>query len=63
MTSRFDCVFWAGDLNFRIERQRDHVDSAVQGITSQEFPDYDELITHDELWKARNEGSSHFLLK
>ena len=56
MTARFDCVFWMGDLNFRLDKERDRVDQKVKGIEGEDIPSYDDLVQHDELFKARNEG-------
>ncbi len=56
MTSRFDCVFWAGDLNFRLEKERERLDKTIEGIKSQDTPNFGDLIVHDELFRIRNEG-------
>lgn len=56
VTAWFDCVFWMGDLNFRLEKERERVDETVKGIDSLEVPSYDDLMEHDELFRLRNEG-------
>ena len=56
MTSRFDCVFWSGDLNFRLEKERERLDRTIEGIEAQELPDFTDLMVHDELFRIRNEG-------
>jgi hypothetical protein len=43
ITSQFDYVFWCGDLNYRIDMERDRV---LQLISSKDYPtllDYDQL--------------------
>ena len=54
--TRFDRVFWCGDLNFRVETDREHVNTLVASIIDQEFPDYDVLLGHDQLTKAILQG-------
>jgi phosphatidylinositol-bisphosphatase len=56
VTSRFDAVFWNGDLNFRIERERHIVDHVMDAIEAKQHPNYEDLLIGDELLKARNEG-------
>ena len=58
MTARFDCVFWMGDLNFRLEKERDRVDNAMNALTEQDIPSYEDLMKHDELFRVRNEGEN-----
>ena len=58
MTARFDCVFWMGDLNFRLEKERDRVDNAMNALTEQDIPSYEDLMKHDELFRVRNEGTN-----
>jgi phosphatidylinositol-bisphosphatase len=58
VTSRFDCVFWFGDLNCRLQMIRDRLETLIQ---SSESPDrhlynYDEVVQHDELRKTIDEG-------
>ena len=55
VTGRFDCVFWMGDLNFRLEKERDRVHDKVKGIESSDIPSFDDLLQYDELFRARNE--------
>lgn len=57
VTARFDSVFWMGDLNFRLEKERDRLDSAMQAFEKQEIPSYEDLMRHDELFRVRNEGT------
>ncbi|ELU08167.1 hypothetical protein CAPTEDRAFT_179440 [Capitella teleta] len=56
VTARFDCVFWLGDLNFRLDKERERVDETVKGIETLEIPSYEDLIQYDELFKVRNQG-------
>jgi hypothetical protein len=56
VTARFDCVFWMGDLNFRLEKERERVDETVKGLEALEIPSYEDLTQYDELFKLRNEG-------
>ncbi|XP_066294080.1 phosphatidylinositol polyphosphate 5-phosphatase type IV-like isoform X2 [Branchiostoma lanceolatum] len=45
-TSRFDCVFWFGDMNFRLDHERSKVEELIKhGHKS----DYKELVAHDQL--------------
>ena len=56
VTTKFDAVFWSGDLNFRILRERDHVQDAVEGIEADGTANYQNLVQHDELFRVMNEG-------
>ena len=56
VTSRFDCVFWSGDLNFRLEKERERLDRTIEGIEAQDMPNFTDLMVHDELFRIRNEG-------
>ncbi|CAH1787853.1 unnamed protein product [Owenia fusiformis] len=55
ITARFDNVFWMGDLNFRLQLKKEPVIALVNGITSDEFPNFESLLSQDELTKARND--------
>ncbi|XP_074655396.1 phosphatidylinositol polyphosphate 5-phosphatase type IV-like isoform X2 [Tubulanus polymorphus] len=58
VTARFDCVFWGGDMNFRIERPRHIVDTVMNAIAQKEHPNFEDLLMGDELYKARMEGTA-----
>ncbi|XP_075703402.1 phosphatidylinositol polyphosphate 5-phosphatase type IV-like [Rhinoderma darwinii] len=53
-TSRFDRVFWFGDLNFQLKEDRKNVESLLQKI---EGKDMSSLLKHDHLNEAKNNGS------
>lgn len=63
VTERFHCVFWLGDLNFRLEKERHKVDNKIKGIESEEIPNYEDLMQYDELFRVRNEGKVTMLLR
>ncbi|XP_077140920.1 phosphatidylinositol polyphosphate 5-phosphatase type IV [Ranitomeya variabilis] len=54
VTSRFDEVFWFGDFNFRLNKDRSGVNSILQ-----RKPDLDmsRLLQYDQLIKEMNDGS------
>lgn len=55
MTQNFDCIFWCGDLNFRLSQPRDEV---VQWVAEQKFPVPKPLaLQGDQLLNIRVEGS------
>ncbi|KAL5011304.1 hypothetical protein ScPMuIL_009855 [Solemya velum] len=56
-TSKYDCVFWCGDLNFRIDKGRTCVEDLVSYITSQDFPNFEDLLRGDQLTKCLIEGT------
>ena len=62
VTSRFDCVFWMGDLNFRLEKEREKVDWLVKGAQGNTSAKFETLLAHDELMRVRNEGEVQMLL-
>ncbi|XP_041371073.1 phosphatidylinositol polyphosphate 5-phosphatase type IV-like [Gigantopelta aegis] len=51
VTSKFDCVYWCGDLNFRLERKKVAVEGMVSHIETQEFPNFETLLGGDQLSK------------
>jgi hypothetical protein len=54
VTQNFDCVFWCGDLNFRLLQPRDEV---VQWVAEQRFPVPQPLtLQNDQLRNSRIEG-------
>lgn len=52
-TARFDCVFFMGDLNFRLEqRSFDETVSILEDIFQQKEPSYEALTQNDELLRV-----------
>lgn len=55
VTQNFDCVFWCGDLNFRLAQPREEV---IQWITNTCFPQKSPINMHkDQLRNSLNEGA------
>ncbi|KAL0106714.1 hypothetical protein PUN28_015335 [Cardiocondyla obscurior] len=55
VTQNFDCVFWCGDLNFRLAQPREEV---IQWITNTCFPQESPINMHkDQLKNTLNEGA------
>ncbi|KAL4219311.1 inositol polyphosphate 5-phosphatase [Mactra antiquata] len=59
VTTRFDCVFWMGDLNFRIEvyKGKEAVENIVNYIEQQEHTNFEGLLAGDQLSTLIVEGS------
>ena len=57
-TNNFDSVFWFGDFNFRIKRERDQVEKKFNQLKSTKSSNYDELLNHDELYKILHHGKN-----
>ncbi|XP_013412446.1 72 kDa inositol polyphosphate 5-phosphatase isoform X1 [Lingula anatina] len=55
-TARFDCVFWCGDLNFRIDHPRENVVNLINTSAEDEHPNYEVLLSKDQLKRLQNEG-------
>lgn len=53
VTTRFDEVFWFGDFNFRLNKDRNGVDQVLRQKNS---PDVEPLLRHDQLLKEMKEG-------
>jgi hypothetical protein len=52
-TARFDCVFFMGDLNFRLEQRTfDETIQILEDIFQSKEPSYEALTQHDELLKV-----------
>ncbi|CAG2168101.1 unnamed protein product [Oppiella nova] len=47
LTGRFDCVFWFGDLNFRVELTHENVCQYLESIKSNDM--YEPLLEYDQL--------------
>nr|XP_033321364.1 inositol polyphosphate 5-phosphatase E isoform X3 [Megalopta genalis] len=55
VTQNFDCVFWCGDLNFRLAQPREEV---IQWVTDTCFPQQSPVNLHkDQLRTTLNEGA------
>ncbi|XP_076243404.1 inositol-3-phosphate synthase isoform X3 [Calliopsis andreniformis] len=55
VTQNFDCVFWCGDLNFRLAQPREEV---IQWVTESCFPQQSPVNLHkDQLRTILNEGA------
>ena len=48
-TDNFDCVFWMGDFNFRIEKERNKVVDKIVDIRKKKSINYEDIMNHDEL--------------
>ncbi|KAK7080074.1 hypothetical protein SK128_011329, partial [Halocaridina rubra] len=58
ITHRYDCVFWLGDLNFRLAMDRDEVFEKLK----HSGPDtYQHLLQMDQLSQARKNGKSDII--
>lgn len=53
---RFDCVFWAGDLNFRINKDRESVIKMIKSVQLKDHPNYEPLLEHEELTRGMANG-------
>ena len=55
VTQNFDCVFWCGDLNFRLSQPREEV---IQWVTDTSFPQQSPVnLRKDQLRTILNEGA------
>lgn len=58
-TARFDCVFFMGDLNFRLEQRTfDETLAIIEDIFQQPEPNFEPLTQHDELLKVMETGQA-----
>ncbi|KAG7161708.1 Inositol polyphosphate 5-phosphatase E-like [Homarus americanus] len=55
VTHRYDCVFWLGDLNFRLAVNRDHVFERLKNAGPEA---YQHLLQWDQLSQARRKGEA-----
>jgi len=60
VTSRFDTVFWLGDLNSRMQKDRDQLETLLGSRQDQkpaaQHASFDDIVRHDELKKVIDEG-------
>ncbi|XP_030647700.1 phosphatidylinositol polyphosphate 5-phosphatase type IV [Chanos chanos] len=54
VTTRFDEVFWFGDFNFRLSKDRGGVEAILKQSVG---ADMGPLLQHDQLYKEMNEGA------
>ncbi|XP_071514602.1 inositol polyphosphate 5-phosphatase E isoform X3 [Panulirus ornatus] len=55
VTHRYDCVFWLGDLNFRLAVSRDHV---FERLKHPGLETYKHLLQWDQLSQAQKKGEA-----
>lgn len=62
-TDNFDCVFWFGDFNFRIDKEKSRVVNKLSDVRKKRSINFEEIMDHDELYRVINEekGFKHFL--
>lgn len=53
MTTRYDEVFWFGDFNFRLSKERVAVETLLNQTVGQ---DMGALLQHDQLCKEMKDG-------
>lgn len=56
-TDNFDIVFWLGDLNFLVTKERDKIEKKVKTLRSV-GTNYEEILNHDELNKAMSQEAA-----
>ena len=61
--SNFDCVFWFGDLNFRITKERDKVVKKVFDVKDKKSSNYEDVLQHDELSKVLHNSWLSFIFE
>lgn len=54
VTTRFDQVFWFGDFNFRLSKNRVEVENIINRTVGSEM---EALLEHDQLSKEIKDGS------
>ncbi len=55
-TDNFDCVFWFGDFNFRIDNEKNKVLNKVLDVRKRRSINFEEIMNHDELYRMITEG-------
>lgn len=48
-TDNFDMVFWFGDLNFLVTKEREKIERKVNHLRNQRNNNYEDIINYDEL--------------
>ncbi|XP_038063853.1 phosphatidylinositol 4,5-bisphosphate 5-phosphatase A-like [Patiria miniata] len=57
VTSRFDCIFWCGDFNFRLTENRAKVENWAGELRDGKKADYSILLKYDQLKKNMKKKS------
>lgn len=58
-TDNFDVVFWFGDLNFMVTKERDKIEKKVKTLRDRSHGmanNYEDIINHDELNRVMSQG-------
>nr|XP_006825778.1 PREDICTED: 72 kDa inositol polyphosphate 5-phosphatase-like [Saccoglossus kowalevskii] len=55
--TRFDHVFWCGDLNFRINKEISEVHSILSQLKKDGHPNFQELLKYDQLTEQMKKGN------
>lgn len=58
VTTRFDQVFWFGDFNFRLSKERVEVENILSRVAGGEMGP---LLEHDQLTKEISDGTLFLL--
>lgn len=56
-TENFDTVFWFGDFNFLITKEREKVEKKVTHLRERRGNNYEDITNHDELSQAMTQGN------
>ncbi|XP_033122546.1 phosphatidylinositol polyphosphate 5-phosphatase type IV-like isoform X2 [Anneissia japonica] len=51
VTAKFDCVFWCGDFNFRIDLPKERVEKWILNMKKKDEPSFKKLLKEDQLLK------------
>ena len=62
-TDNFDCVFWFGDFNFRVDNEKSKVVNKILDVRNKRNINFEEIMNHDELYRMITEGILLKLLK
>jgi len=55
-TDNFDCVFWFGDFNFRVDQEKSKVVNKILDVRKKRSINFEEIMNHDELYRMITEG-------
>lgn len=54
-TENFDCVFWFGDFNFRVDKEKSKVVNKILDVRKKRSINFEDIINHDELYRVITE--------